>query len=92
MKVEEARKITAESLKGSVIEPLLKIAYSRIKEFAEKGKNSVPHPFHGAHPYPSSAATEAAIHHLRNEGYSAKYHNVPQLKDPREFSYWEISW
>ena len=92
MKAEEARKITAENLKGSVIEPLLKIAYSRIKEFAEKGKSSVPHPFYGLDLFPTEAATESAIQHLRNEGYTAKYNHVPPSADPREHSYWEISW
>ena len=83
MKADEAKKITEQNLKGASIEPLLKVAYERIREFAMQGKSSVPHPFHGIWA-PNKAVIKAAIQHLQNEGYSAEYHDTT--------SYWELSW
>ena len=93
MDAEEARKITNQNLDGIIIEPLLKIAYKRIKKFAEQGKSSVPHPFHGA-PFHllGKTFTVAAIHQLRSKGYRATYHQNPDPEDQRSQSYWEISW
>jgi len=92
MNAEEARKITEENLKGLVIEPLLKIAYERIKTFAEEGRSSLPHPFHGA-PFHllHKRYIDAALLHLQNQGYRVFYHEV-RSEDPREVSYWEIFW
>ena len=92
MKAEEARRLTLESLNGGIVKELLEIAYKRIEEFAKAGKLSVPHPFYGASEYPSDAAIEIAIQQLRNDGYSAKYYDASGSDDPREYSYWEISW
>ena len=92
IKAEEARKLTHDSLRGSIIEPLLEIAYSRIRKFAKKGEYSVPHPFHGAAPYPSRAAQEAAVNRLREEGYTVTYIDNPEPERPGTNSYWEVSW
>lgn len=92
MKASEARKLTEENLNGPLIEPLLKIAFSRIKEFAMKGKYSVPHPFYGAKNYPSKDEQEAAASKLRLQGYKVKFISNPDPGDPRSSDYWEVSW
>lgn len=94
MKAEEARKITENSLQGDAIKPLLEVVYERINVLAKAGKRSLPFPFNGAkiNPYPHKAIIDAAIHHLKMDGYSATYHNYIDSSDPRETSYWEISW
>jgi len=92
LKATEARKITENNLRGPIIEPLLKVAYARIAEFAKQGKYSVPHPFHGVENYPSMDVQEAAADRLRMDGYKVKYYDNPDIDDPRSTSYWEVSW
>jgi len=92
MTADEARKLTDENFKGVVVEPLLKIAYSRIKEFAKQGKCSVTSPFYGAENFPTMGDQEAALEILRQQGYKVKYHDSPDPGDPRSSSYWEVSW
>ncbi len=92
MNANKARQITAANLRGHLIQPLLETAYERIKLFAEDGQSSVTHPFHGAKDYPTTTTREAALNHLRNEGYTIKHHSDPDPGDPRSQAYDEVSW
>jgi len=91
MNAVEARQITNNSIKYDVLGPLLEIAYDRIKEFAEKGKSSVPHPFYGSDIYDCNIIN-MGIDQLKMDGFTTKFHDVIDSSDPREHSYWEISW
>jgi hypothetical protein len=96
MKAEEARRISERNLKGPVIEPLLEVAYDRIKAAAERGERSVLYPFYGlsipSFPTLSTEVKEAAFQRLREEGYTVKHHDNPDPGDPRSSDYDEVSW
>ncbi len=92
MKAEEARRISEQNLKGAVIEPLLAVAYGRIKEAAEQGKRKLYHPFYGAKDWPTLEERNAALQRLREDGYTVEHHNNPDPGDPRSSDYDEVSW
>ena len=92
MNAEEARMITERNLKGSLIDPLLEVAYSRIKEFAKKGEYRVVHPFYGVKGFPSMAIQESAANNLRLDGFTVKLIPNPEPEGPRSSEYWEVSW
>ena len=93
MKAEEARRISEQNFKGPVIEPLLEVAYARIKEAAEQGRRSVYFRFYGLSlsPFPTAEAEKAVLQRLREEGYTVKrFANNPDLGNSREYN--EVSW
>lgn len=92
MNAEEARAITRNNLQGPVIAPLMKVAYARIEEAAERGDSSVSHPFHGVTPWPSAAAKEEALQQLRNDGFKVEHTDFGPSPDPRETPYDTVSW
>ena len=93
MNAYEARKITDESLKSSVIEPYMSFIYARIKSAAEAGRFSLPHPLTGsAMPYPTTEQRDAIWAALTANGYKVKIHPDPDPGHPASGPYTEIYW
>ena len=90
MKAEEARRISEQRLSDP--EPLLKLAYDRIKNAADRGEKSIRDPFQRLRKVASPELMRDAVQRLREDGYTVKYHENPDPGDPKSSGYIEVSW
>jgi hypothetical protein len=88
----EARKLSVEKLRNSVIQPMVDHIYNRIRAATQQGKFLIRDPFMGFSQYPSEEEKEAIFMTLKSNGYTVKDHPDPDPGDPRSRPYIEILW
>ena len=87
MKADEARKLMQESIAGPAIEPELARIHAKIRNAAKEGKSVTTYL-----PNCQSHIADAVLKRLRADGFAVKYVDSYDARDPRETSYYTVSW
>ena len=92
MNAEEARRITRSTLSRSLINPILKSIYDKIKTYAEKGRRCYYGPFRGLDQPPSKELEQAVVQQLQQDGFDVVFNEYKGPPNPYDWSQWEIRW
>ena len=87
MNADEARAITREAVAGPAIEPELSKLHAKIKNAASEGKTVVTYL-----PTCKDHIKKAVLKRIEEDGFTVKYVDNYDPRDPRESSYYTISW
>lgn len=84
MNAKQAREESQKNLKRPVIRPYIVSIHNQIIKATKEGKFAIILSYSmNSLPWPSSTEEQAIFDHLRSEGYTIKFHEDPDLRDPR---------